>query len=669
MMKFFRKYTKHLLAVFMALLLIVWLGADAMQSLLQPDRHNTSEKIGWALGKVVRLGDLQVASNRSHLLGRMEKPWQAPWFMMAAMIAGSRDVREARFLAQQIRSEPLTEEEWMLLDLAAAGSGAEVSEESLERQRGEIPPAYLDRLREATGASLRQIDDALRSFIRVQDAAFQAVRAVKATDADVQDFLRQTGEKLRVAMAVIPADTLIDPAFEPAAEAIAAHFEEHKNHLPDPGAGRPFGYQQPEAAQVEFIRVSVGPLVAGQSIDEDTAYEYWKAHQSEFLRPATQPATTTAPGEPPAPEPPRPYETFSECRGKVYDRLKLQAAKAQAAEIAEELIRNLQLAWKGSPVTRPEGGYKAIPEAVLAADYYERQANSSRHPGVLSYGRTMPGDARALAAQPQIGRASIMEGSTPLVPFSRAAFMVPESSLKPTDDPQTARFFRNLYETCPSPVVDHEGNAYVFRTVALHPAHAPASVDEVRPQVIADLRRVRAREQARARAGQLAERAKAVGLKAAVDEDAELKGKLGQRGFQEPEPFARKRMFAWGGRAQLFPGGPPEMAGDAGFVDLCFSLAGQQDRAARVAVYEQPMRNRWVVVEVLEQVPLTSEEYEQQRPGAFAAVSMERRLDLLREWFSAEQIRRRADWKPVEQPDHAASPESESPKDRAGASG
>jgi len=669
MMKFFRKYTKHLLAVFMALLLIVWLGADAMQSLFRPDRHHASEKIGSALGKVVRLGDLQLASNRSHLLGRMQKPWQAPWLMMAAMIANSRDIREARFLAQQIRPDPLTEEEWMLLDLAAAASGAEVSEESLERQRAEIPPAYLDSLRAATGASLRQIDDALRSFIRVQDAAFQAIRAVKATDADVQDFLRQTGEKVRVAMAVIPADTLIDPNFEPTAEAIAAHFEEHKNHQPDPGAGRPFGYQQPEAAQVEFIRVGVEPLVAGQTIDENTAFEYWMAHKSEFLRPATQPATTTAPGEPPAPEPPRPYETFAECRDKVYERLKLQAARAQAAEIAEELIRNLQRAWKDSPVTQPEGGYRAIPEEVMAADYYERHAGSSRHPGVLSYGRTLPGDARTLAAQPQIGRASIMEGSTPLVPFSRAAFMVPQSSLKPADDPQTARFFRNLYETCPSPAVDHEGNTYVFRTIALHPAHAPASVDEVRPQVIADLRRVHAREQARARAGQLAERARTAGLKAALDEDADLKSRLGERGFQEPEPFARKRMFTWGGRAQLFPGGPPEMAGDAEFVDLCFSLAGQQDRAARVAVHEQPMRNRWVVVEVREQVPLTAEEYEQQRPTAFAAVSMERRMDLLREWFSAEQIRRRADWKPVEEPRDDASPQGEPPTDQAGAAG
>ena len=669
MMKFFRKYTKHLLAVFMALLLIVWLGADAMQSLMRPDRQNSSEKIGTALGKTVTLGELQRASNQGHLLRQLEKPWQAPWFMMAAMVAGSRDMREARFLAQQVRSEPLTEEEWMLLDLAAAASGVEPSEESLERQRAEIPAAYLDNLRARTGVSLRQIDDALRSFIRVQDAAFQAIRAVKATDADVQDFLRQTGEKVSVAMAVIPAEALIDPTFEPTAEAIAAHFEEHKNHAPDPGAGRPFGYQQPETAQVEFIRVSVQPLVARQSEDDEKAFEYWEAHKSEFLRPATQPATTTAPGEPPAPEPPKPYETFSECREKVHDRLKLQAARAQALEIAEELIRNLQLAWKGSPVTQPEGGYKAIPEGVMAPDYYVSLANSTRYPGVLSYGRTLPGDARALAAQPQIGRASIMEGPTPLVPFPRAAFMVPQTSLKPADDPETARFFRNLYETCPRPVVDHEGNAYVFRTIAVQPAHAPASLDEVREQVIADLRRVRAGEQARARAEQLAERAKAVGLKAALDEDADLKSKLGERGFQEPEPFARKRMFAWGGRAQLFPGGPPEMAGDAEFVDLCFSLADHEDRAARVATYEQAMRNRWVVVEVRERVPLTTQEYEEQRPGAFAAVSMERRLDLLREWFSTEQIHSRAGWKPVQEPRDADSPGNKAPQDQANAGG
>ncbi len=38
MMKFFRKYNKVLLAVFMALLMIVFVGGSALQSLLAPQR-------------------------------------------------------------------------------------------------------------------------------------------------------------------------------------------------------------------------------------------------------------------------------------------------------------------------------------------------------------------------------------------------------------------------------------------------------------------------------------------------------------------------------------------------------------------------------------------------------------------------------------------------------
>ena len=59
MMKFFRKHMKELLAVFMALLLVVWLGGSALTDALRGNYDPGDMKKGVIYGQPVVLNDMR----------------------------------------------------------------------------------------------------------------------------------------------------------------------------------------------------------------------------------------------------------------------------------------------------------------------------------------------------------------------------------------------------------------------------------------------------------------------------------------------------------------------------------------------------------------------------------------------------------------------------------
>src|SRR3989304_9514311 len=112
MMKFFRKYNKHLLAVFASLLLVIWLGADALQSLLSPDIGG--DAYGKAYGQTITNNDLSVARNTTDMLSSLGIPWTKPWIL---------DPRNLLYDQQ----EPLSDLEWLLLSMDARRRGITVT--------------------------------------------------------------------------------------------------------------------------------------------------------------------------------------------------------------------------------------------------------------------------------------------------------------------------------------------------------------------------------------------------------------------------------------------------------------------------------------------------------------------------------------------------------------
>lgn len=636
-MKFFRKYMKHMLAIFMALLLIVWLGGDALTNLIARRQARGDFEVFQAYGQPVEAADLVVMNNHeqigSSLMGRA---WHVPWAGILRRMVDDQQLWQYR--------DRLSDHEWYLLDLEARRNGVHVSQNEINELRAALSADAINALRERSKVSIQDIDEALRTYLRVEEAALQALSAVTVSEADIRDFIRNISEKIKVNVVTVDPQKLIDADYQPSEEALIEQFEAYKNQQKG-GAGQ-YGYQLPQATQVEYIEIDVDELAKGQNVTEDEAWNYWNSHQSEFRRPTTQPATSTAPAEEP-----QPYDTFYEAQDDVRAKLQRDKAVHAASRLANDLIRQLSRPWAEQPTTQP-GDYKQPPDSALADDLYENliAGYQERYPGVLKYGRTQLAPANELATGSTLSQARAFGGTNQPVSFREVAFMVAGLSADQDGNSSRARLFRNVYETAGEPLSVPDGNVYVIRNLEVRPAQPPESFEDVREQLVKDLREIRAGELAEQMAKDLAERAKVTGLKVAFQSDADLATKLGNNALAEPEPFARQMFIPGrgGGMAQVYGGWIPGVGYDPQLSDLAFELA---DRAtttqpAPVDVHKDS-RQRWMVIEHVETIPVTQEEYNKQRDMARYHLLTRKRVQFVLDWFSPESIQARTGWRPA----------------------
>ena len=86
MLKFFRKYTKHLLVAVTILILISWLLGSTLSALLRPKPG--MEIIATAYGEEVKLNDLNQARFRADIMTRLGLLWQKPWIVSRRQLLG-----------------------------------------------------------------------------------------------------------------------------------------------------------------------------------------------------------------------------------------------------------------------------------------------------------------------------------------------------------------------------------------------------------------------------------------------------------------------------------------------------------------------------------------------------------------------------------------------------
>lgn len=643
MMKFFRKYMKQLLAVFMGLLLVIWLAGDALTSLLDTRRRELSIPRGEIFGKPVKLMDMQPVFNELHVLSALDVPWQMVWMYPAQRLSLSED--HLRMNVRQIRDtakHPLIEDEWYMLDAEARHRQVFVTQEAVDqfKQGHGDSEARLISIQRHYNLSTREVDEAIRSFVRVLEAVRQAGEGVKVSEADIQDFVRQTREQAKVNVVLFDSSKFEDKTYQPTEQEMKDLFERGKDRDPVLGSMTEFGYRRPERVQVEYIQVNAAELARKlPNLTDDEAFSYWSDHKSEFLKPSTRPASSPATTQPEARQP---YGTFTEARSQVFEKLKANKAREEALRLARDMIARLGRAWSDAPATQP-GGYRQPPESEKSDQVYPAMVKimQARYPGALKYARTTLTDAQGLMVNMEIGRARAYAGTNRPVSFWDVAFMVCGLEADREADPDRARLFRNVYETCSEPLVDRQDNAYVFRNVAAAPRQAPPAWQDVRKRLTEDVWKVRAHAEAGRWAKALADQAAKVGLKKAFDANADLKTKLGEAAYLPSEPFARKV----GRRMELVPNSIPDVGGGAELMALCFELAGRTAQAERVKTHELTGGRGWVVVEGGEIVPVTQADYDEQRAMATAVLTINRQIEFLKSWFAPQQIRQRVGWK------------------------
>lgn len=660
MMKFFRKYNKHMLAVFMALLLIVWLADDAIRRLLQPDE--IGGKVASAFGRELSPRDLEPITRGALILqtlgvGWQTGGWQYIWY-------GTLMDLGANPFSAPVRQTPLDEYEWYMLVEEARRQNIPVTPREIEEIKASLMngEARIDAARDRMKASLADIDAAIADYLRVHELARRAAGGLVVTEPEIYQQAKQVGEKVRVQFVVLPASAFQVASAPVDEKGLAELFEKYKDTAPGTDPDVPFGYQQPAAVQVEYVQVDINKVAEKIPVESDAAWRYWKEHPAEFQRqpPAPTQPSATQPAAQPVTIP------FSEVKDSLLARIRKDRAKDEAMKLGQSLLDDLRAPWKNVPAD--EFGYAKAPQAVQAEKYMTTLLDTftkRRFGDAIRYARTNWLTRSDIWQEKGIGMASAPGGRSS-VRFGQAALQVAGLvSQKPPASQPAAEFYLALYEPCPSLMTDPQGNVYLYRVVAVRPAAPPASLADVRSKVMEDWLSLKSYEAAGQAAQQLEKQAAAAGLPAALEADASLRATLAKANppdatgsattdyakVQTPEPFGRMTIQKSQQRSpSMMPTSIPMIGMDEKFVRECFRLGEVATTAPatqkqHVAVVELKRSRRWVVVQWLETLPLRQDAYDEIRMDVAGMLWTASVSGFVRDYFSPELIRRRAQWK------------------------
>jgi hypothetical protein len=176
--------------------------------------------------------------------------------------------------------------------------------------------------------------------------------------------------------------------------------------------------------------------------------------------------------------------------------------------------------------------------------------------------------------------------------------------------------------------------------VDIEPARAPETLDEVRDQVVENLRLQRAYEEATRRGEALLAEAKLTSLEEAWNAATELQETVGKDGgYRSAAPFARKGL-QFGDFAM-----PVSVQGvgavDDAFTERCFALGPVAEGKEQWAVIPLPDSATVVTVEWQAVRPMTEDDYARRRPTLLRQMRAVRGMEIMSEWLDPELIRSR----------------------------
>ena len=625
-MKFFRKHNRKLLAVFMALLMIVFVGGSALENWLRPDRNIVVAETRH--GPITTQDQLEAAST-TNLLNGMGLAWQRP-------APGA--------------TEPLTELEWILLSRETKVLQKRDDYLSARSIMGE--PAMAEKVEAvARGFRIRtdRVLDAVGQYLAVAESTRAITIATLPSETEIRSAARQALERVKVRAVVLPAIAFFDAAVQFTEEQIQTHFQKYRDR--EAGKGLDFGYRVPPSVRVQYIKIDRNRIMEsiGVANIESKAKKYFQEQRErnpDFRRPA--------PAEPVEPTPPSPFMEWEEAKEIAYRAVRELEANEFASKVANWLVTHLSEPWNDSE--RAEDGYRTVPETAKDLGHYQegigRIPKSLTFPQAISVVVTDMVTATQATSLSDIGQAVFRGDRGAAYSLGGLAFRTKGLVPKVPDDKGVNREdYLAPFQTCPYALKDMKNNnLYLFRTIDTRDAHPPDSVEEVRDDVLRDLRMIRGFERALIRAEGVRNCEPGLDLKAAFEHDDELVSFFvggmyaGQGGWIEPPPFPRlePRQAAGGGKtaSTFIRGGMGYVPMDV--VDLCFALG---ERVERTAVVELPERPAAMVIEWVETLPPTEGEFQQIRQKMVDDMVATRTRLAVAEWLSPEKIQARNQFK------------------------
>ncbi len=633
--RYVRENTRTLLMVVMSLLLVAFLIPDAVQSCQRDDLRN--QVIGRAFGRAFTADDVARVSAE----------------IRVAESLLPREYHVSAAVASEIDQYLLFEE--------ARQAGVRVS---AERLKG-LDDSVVARVARAHNCSRAQAYRALGDYMAMLQAESLQQGGVILSPARLLRAYRDEQQTLDCRMSVLDGAAFLGSVGEPTEEQLAALFEAGKNrrtaHTEEELV---YGYQVPDRVQVEYLTVDPKKILSKIQVLEKEAREFYEQNKSRYTKrvpkPTTQSTQETQPARPPETEVIQ--LTYEEVKEQVRNDKREAKAIAEAQRLVNDLERAARAPWDAAEVG---ADFFHVAPADAESLSYEalRDQYSRRYP--VEYHRTELLDRRGLQMLPGIGRASYMVSNRPTA-FAEIALKV--KGLATTGERDA---LRGLVPYEPGPIVSEQRmtgavgaarapyQSYVFRVIRVEPAAAPASLEEVRKQLTDDWKQAAAYAKAGEHARALGDRAREVGLAAAVEEATELRGLLAEAdaaASSQPSVQLNKTRYI----ERLGPFTPTgritrrsQFIPDVG---LTQSLAGKLFEAVdsasttqgayRVVTVPVAMSLRWVVAEPTGTKPIYEDEYAARRQTLRDQQSRTDRIAFTQGWYDSANIRKRAGYAP-----------------------
>ena len=628
--KYLRDNSRTLLMVFMALLLVAFLIPQSIQN--WSDRGEAVRMpLGQVFGRELTSTDLQQTAADVQVLA-------------------SAGVRTPDAI------------DYYLLGEEAKRVGLEVGRDEVQAQLGQGQAAVV--LQGLQRSSRMSYDRIYEAFGR-RDAVERLARLSACGLVDSlprQELVYRDRTQQGVAECVV----LDDKAFlhlvpEPTEEELQAFFEAAKdrktNHTDEQ---LEFGYLLPDRVRLEYLTVNPDKIRGKVTVQAAQVKRFFEENQQRYMKPdptASQPAAGGKPPQVPM--------TFDEAKDKARE----DCREARAIELAQSQINDMYAEahrpW--ATAARDTDGFATPPETPPVSFEELKQRFSAKLE--VEYGQTELVGSEKLATIPGLGGANMAIGRGETLRVSDLALRVKGLLAK---DPADGKPVLNLMEPAPvmlSQKLDPQSRkgtphqAFLFRVMQIAPSGPPASVDDVRTQLVQDWKLMKAHELAGQHAAQLAATARDVGVRAAVTQATELKDIL-TAAEKSPPPAADPNATAPPAPKYVdnFQAYQAEFTRQAGvvlrvgrvpdIVKALFALADTPaaEGARRVQTSPVARQNKWLVAEVTGVKPIFREPFEAQLAQTLKSNWQRDIQRFATDWLTPQNIKGRTGFVPT-QPD------------------
>ncbi len=597
MTKVLRKHGKWILAGAGILLMLAWVVPTGSKS---GNEHAGSVVRGTLAGKKVLNQDFYRAGNTITLLRTLggQAGQYNPTGMAIGQLLGMLDPRD-----------PNMHLYLLLTEAHKYGIAATKDEVAAQIANLSMSEADLRAFLSQHQARPRMLEAAMADMIIVQKLTNFAIGSLLPSEPELYYTAQQSMARVKVDYAVFDANKPSDKIGEPSAEQIQKHFDAYKNVLAGQSPDHfPFGYKYPDRVKIEYLtftRRTVRASLKPTREDVIAASEFYRANLDRFTEepPAATQSATSKPAD---------TQASTQPRVKTFEEVRTELIEAQMSRRVDDLLRKLTreattLAAEAYRSADGSGGNTTLPADKLVK--YERITDElqKRYNVRVTYYAPGPWLSREdLAKYPGVGDSWVLVQNQPVANFATAATSV--SELSPASPPQILKN-THIGNELPT-LMDPEGNMYVARVVTADKTHVPPSVDEIKDQVVQDLKKLMTYERYLKDAQKIATDAQSKGLEAIAGKQKVVTSPL----FSRETPVIRQTYMGPQETGQFEMTNLPGIGRVPEFMDAAFSLLQLPDTLKyKTAATGSPEKLSAYVLELRDSQPVTADMVQNQQ--------------------------------------------------------